>query len=67
MGCDDYPLLEAAVPQGLRERLVLALMEALVGSDPLVTIAVGNNRVNVSWGDDNAPRQEVKSTIKDKA
>lgn len=50
MGCDDYPLLEAAPPQGLRERLVLAVVDALIKGDPLVTIAIGDGLVNVSWG-----------------
>lgn len=39
-----------AVVSPLRDRLVQAVVEALAEGDPFVTIAVGDNRVEVSWG-----------------
>lgn len=33
---------------GLRERIVLAVLEALKDGDPVVRIAVGNNELRVS-------------------
>lgn len=37
---------------GLRERLVLAALDALREGDPVLTIAVGDGRLNVTWRDD---------------
>ena len=42
----------------LTERLVLAVLEALVPDDPLITIELGDNRLSVSW-------PEVKSSTDD--
>ena len=35
----------------LTERLVLAVLGALTPDDPLITIELGDNRLNVSWPD----------------
>lgn len=37
---------------GLRERLVLAMVESLTDGDPVVTIGVDDTRLDVDWGDD---------------
>lgn len=48
--------VEMTAERALVERLVLALVEALVEGDPVVTIAVGGKTLSVSWG------VEVKSS-----
>lgn len=36
----------------LQERLLLAAVEALIEGDPVLTIAVGDGRLNITWRDD---------------
>lgn len=36
----------------LQERLVLATLDALLEGDPVLTVAVGDGRLNITWKDD---------------
>jgi hypothetical protein len=36
-------------PHGLRERLVLAAVDALAEGDPLLVIGVGDNELRLGW------------------
>lgn len=38
-------------PDGLTERLVVAVVDNLAENDPLVTIGVGEDRLDISWGE----------------
>ena len=42
----------------LTERLILAAVEALHTDDPLITIELGDNRLNISWPEVKSPADD---------